>query len=100
MAAITHNKGALRWKHPLIVLLREPPLFLEERGYPQDESSADDGGAELSEKATPLDSELLEEPATERAAEESEDEVHDEAEAATFHEFACAEAGKASDDKR
>ena len=85
---------------PPVVLLRESPLLLEERGYPQDECSTDDGGAELAEKATPLDAELLEEPAAKRATEKSEDEIHDETEASTFHEFACAEAGKASDDKR
>ena len=97
MAAQNTTRGHFACGSTPFVLLRDAPLFLKERGYPQDDGSTYDGCAELAEKATPLYSKLLEEPSAERAAEESEYEVHDEAEAATFHELACYEAGKTSD---
>lgn len=96
MAAGT-QQGGTSFESTPVVLLCETPLFLKERGYPQDDGSTDYGCAELAENASPLYSKLLEEPSSERAAEESEYEVHDEAEAATFHELACYEAGKTSD---
>ena len=90
------TRGHFVWKHPLCFCCMNV-LLLEERGYPQDEGSADDGCAELSEKTTPLDAELLEEPAAEQTSEKTEDEIHDEAKASTLHQLACNETGKASD---
>ena len=60
-------------------------LFLEERGKPEDDYSADDGRGKLTQKAAPRDSEQREQPSAEHAAQESEHDVHNEAETAAPH---------------
>ena len=73
-------------------------LLLEQRGYPEDGDGADDGCAELSEDAAPLYAELREQPAAEDTTEESQYEIHDEAEASAFHQLTGTEACQATND--
>ena len=60
-------------------------LLLQQRGHPEDDDSTDNGRAKLPEQTTPLYSEEREEPTAERASEETQQEIHDEAEATTLH---------------
>ena len=46
-------------------------LFLDERGYPEDGHSTDDGSTQLSQDTTPRDAELAEEPAADQTTKES-----------------------------
>ncbi len=66
-------------------------LFLDERGYPEDGHSTDDGSTQLSQDTTPCDAELAEEPAADQTTKESQHQIHDESETTTFHQLACAE---------
>ena len=75
-------------------------LLLEEGGNPEDDDSTYDGCAKLSEDAAPLNAQHGEEPAAQGSAKETQNEVHDEAEATTFHQLASAEASETSNNKR
>ena len=66
-------------------------LFLDERGYPEDGHSTNDGSTQLSQETTPRDAELLKEPAADQTTKESQHQIHDESETTTFHQLACAE---------
>ena len=98
---MTSHKEGSRSRSLLRVLLffLDGWLLLEERGNPEDDNGADNGCAKLSENAAPLNAQHGEEPAAQGSAEETQNEVHDEAEAATFHQLAGAEASETSDNK-
>lgn len=60
-------------------------LLLDERGYPKNSDSTDDGSTKLTQNATPGDTQQREQPSAEGTAKETKHQVHHEAEAATFH---------------
>ena len=72
-------------------------LLLQQRGNPEDEDGANDGGTELTEETTPLDAQQREEPAAKGSTEEAKEEVPEEAHATTLHQLAGTEASETSD---
>ena len=60
-------------------------LLLNQRSNPQDGNGTNDGRSQLSEKTAPRNAQRIEEPAAEDTAKESKHQIHDEAEATTFH---------------
>ena len=70
--------------------------LLDKRSNPQDGHSANDGCSQLSEQSTPGDAQLFEQPASNQTAKESKYEIHNEAEASTFHQLTSAKASQTS----
>ena len=75
-------------------------LLLEERGYPQDDDGTDDGSCELSDDAAQLNLQQREQPAAQGTAQQTQNQVHDEAEAAALHQLAGTEASETSKKNR
>lgn len=82
--------------YPKVLKKNKKELLLQQRGDPEDDDGAYDGGAELAEETTPLDAQQREQPAAKGSTEETENEVHDEAKATTLHQLAGTEASETS----
>ena len=64
-----------------------------------DNYGTDDSCGKLSQKAAPRNSEQREQPAAEHTAQQTEHDVHNQAETAAFHQLASAEASQTTHKK-
>lgn len=81
-------------------MLRSHPLFLlDKRDNPEEDDGTDYGGDNLAHKGTaPVDTKPAKNVAADKAANDTDEEVNPEAEAGTFHDFACQETGQRTDE--
>jgi hypothetical protein len=89
---------ATRFVNLLFVLLFDS-LFLEERSDPEDAASTNDSCGKLTQESTPRNAKQREQPSAERTAEQTKHDVHNQAESATFHQLASAEASQTTQNK-
>ena len=73
--------------------------FLYQGDDPKEDDSADDGGDNLTHYGSaPVDAEPAEDVAADETANDTDKEINPEAEAGTFHDFACQKTCQCTDE--
>ena len=73
-------------------------FLLEQRNDPEEDDGADNGGDDLSDDGgAPVDAEPPEDIASDKAADDTDEQIDPKAKAGAFHDFACQESCQCSD---
>ena len=81
-------------KHCVFVRL----FLLEQRNDPEEDDGTDNGGDDLSDDGgAPVDAKPPEDIASDKAADDTDEQIDPKAETGTFHDFACQESCQRSD---